>query len=156
MYLLNFLRLVVVFAEEGSENGNGNGNGNGTGCFGGHDWILWVIIGVLIVAMLAVSTLSRKKRGRQINDVRTTIRIGDEVMTAGGIVGVVVEIKEHSATEKDFVLETGTEDIKSRLMFDARALYENRTRIKELREEAAKQAEIARIEKENKKSGKNR
>ena len=122
-----------------------------TGCFGGHDWIMWVIMGVLVVAILVVPMFTRRKRGKQINDIRTTLRIGDEVMTAGGIVGSVVEIKEHSSTEKDFVLETGTEESgKSKLQFDIRALYENRTRIKELREEAAKQAEIARLEKEAK------
>ncbi|MCL2821690.1 MAG: preprotein translocase subunit YajC, partial [Firmicutes bacterium] len=95
--------------------------------------------------------ISRKRRGgKQVNDMRTTLRIGDEVMTIGGIVGTVIEVNERSASDKDFVIETGAAGTKSTMLFDLRALHENRTRIAELREEAARQAEIDRINKENK------
>jgi|GEM_PF-598877 len=123
---------------------------------GGVQWWMWVIMGVLIVAILVFPMISRRKRGKQVNDLRTTLRIGDEVMTAGGIVGTIIQIIEHSPTDKDFIIETGQEDNKSVLRFDLRALYENRTRIKELREEAAKQAEMAKIAKEEKKSGRDK
>ena len=120
----------------------------------GIPWFLWAVMGVLVLAILVFPMISRRKRGKQVNDLRTTLRVGDEVMTAGGIVGIVVEVIEHSPTDKDFIIETGQSDNKSVLRFDLRALYENRTRIKELKEEAAKQAELARIAKEEKKSGK--
>jgi len=117
-------------------------------------WGMFVILGLLVVSIIALPMLSRRKRGKQVNDLRTTLRLGDEVMTAGGIVGTIIQIIEHSPTDKDFIIETGQESNKSVLRFDLRALYENRTRIKELREEAAKQAELVRIAKEEKKSGK--
>jgi len=114
---------------------------------------IFVVVGVLIVGMLVYPIISRRRRGRQINDMRSTIRIGDEIMTIGGIVGTVVEVIERSPVDKDFVIETGSGSNRSTMLFDLRALHENRTRIKELREDAAKAAEIARINKENKKNG---
>jgi len=113
---------------------------------------MWAVMGVLVLAILVFPMITRRKRGKQVNDLRTTLRVGDEVMTAGGIVGTIVQIIENSPTDKDFIIETGQEENKSVLRFDLRALYENRTRIKELREEAAKQAEMARIAKEEKKN----
>ncbi|MCL2556460.1 MAG: preprotein translocase subunit YajC [Firmicutes bacterium] len=117
---------------------------------------MWAVMGVLVLAILVFPMITRRKRGKQVNDLRTTLRIGDEVMTAGGIVGTIVEIIENSPTDKDFIIETGQSENKSLLRFDLRALYENRTRIKELKEEAAKQAELARIAREEKKSGNNK
>ena len=118
---------------------------------GGIPWPIFIVFGVLMIPLLIFPMISRRKRGKQVNDMRTTLRIGDEIMTVGGIVGNIVEIIEKPAGDKDFIIETGREETKSTMRMDARALVENRTRMKELKEEAARQAEIERISKENKK-----
>lgn len=126
---------------------------SGSGEDNGNSWILLVIMGVVLVAFLVMSMLSRRRGGKQVNDMRSTLRVGDEIMTIGGIVGTVVEIRERSPADKDFIIETGSGANKSTMLFDLRALHENRTRMKEIQAEAAKQAEIARAQREAKKRG---
>ena len=51
----------------------------------------------------------QKKKDKQLQDLRNSLEIGDNVTTIGGIVGRVVAIKDES-----IVLETGTERNKVR------------------------------------------
>lgn len=118
---------------------------------GGNQWVMLVILGVLLIVMFVMPIFTNKKRNKQVNDMRTTLRVGDEIMTIGGIVGTVIEIREINAVDKDFVIETGTGEHKSTMVFDIRALHENRTRTKEIQEEMARQQEQQRLAAEAKK-----
>ncbi len=52
-----------------------------------------------------------KKKNKQINDMRDNLRVGDEIVTIGGIVGKVTNIKDDQIT-----LETGADRNKIRML----------------------------------------
>ncbi|MBR4941079.1 MAG: preprotein translocase subunit YajC [Clostridia bacterium] len=57
---------------------------------------------VLIVAMVAVFYFlilkPQKKREKEARDMRDSIKVGDEIVTIGGIVGKVCNVKEDRVT----------------------------------------------------------
>lgn len=98
-----------------SESGNKNANDGG--------WIIWVIFGVAIIAMLIMNYFSNKKRKAQMDaekEKRNAIKPGYKIVTIGGIVGVVVAVDDDANT---FVLQTGTDENPSYLTFDKVAIY---------------------------------
>ena len=52
-----------------------------------------------------------KKKNKQVADMRNSLRVGDEIVTIGGIVGKVTNVKDDQIT-----LETGADRNKIRLM----------------------------------------
>ncbi len=57
---------------------------------------------ILIVAMVAVFYFliirPQKKRDKEAKDMRDSIKVGDEVVTIGGVVGKVTNVKEDRIT----------------------------------------------------------
>lgn len=121
------------------------------GC-GSETLLMLIILAAVMVVLIILPMFTNRKKAKEINDMRSTLRVGDEIMTIGGIIGKVIKIIERPSGEKDFTIETGLGDKKATMTFDMRALHENRTRMAELREEAARQAEIDKLKKEQRKS----
>ena len=75
----------------------------------------WVLtIGVWVVVIAAAYFLfirPSKKRQKQEEELRNSIEIGDEVTTIGGIVGLVIAIKDDDET---IVIETGSDRTRMR------------------------------------------
>ncbi len=66
---------------------------------------------LLIVAVMYFLLLRpQKKREKEIQEMRNNLQIGDEVTTAGGIVGRVVSLREDT-----LVIETGSDRAKIRI-----------------------------------------
>lgn len=65
---------------------------------------------LLIVVFYFVLIRPQRKRDKEDQRMRNTIEIGDEIITAGGIVGIVVNIKDDT-----LVLETGGDRSKIRI-----------------------------------------
>ncbi|MBR2384537.1 MAG: preprotein translocase subunit YajC [Clostridia bacterium] len=91
---------------------------------GGKDfpWFL-VGLGVLLVAMIIMNSVSNKKRREQIEEEkkkRGAIEAGFKVTTIGGIMGTVVEVDHEANT---FVLQTGTLEQPCYIKFDKVAIY---------------------------------
>ena len=73
------------------------------------DWIMWVLIGVIVVGFIAYIFFSgRKNKARQQEYVEQleAIRPGHKVKTAGGICGIVVEVCDDNTV----IIETGSEN----------------------------------------------
>lgn len=73
------------------------------------DWIMWILIGVIVVAFIAYIFFSgRKNKARQQEYVEQleAIRPGHKVKTAGGICGIVVEVCDDNTV----IIETGSEN----------------------------------------------
>lgn len=73
------------------------------------DWIMWVLIGVIVVAFIAYIFFSgRKNKARQQEYIEQleAIRPGHKVKTAGGICGIVVEVCDDNTV----IIETGSEN----------------------------------------------
>ncbi len=63
-----------------------------------------VIMILLMVVMFWFTSRSQKKKDKEVQNMRDSLQVGDEVTTIGGIIGKVVSIKEET-----FVLETTKE-----------------------------------------------
>ena len=69
---------------------------------------------ISLVAMVAVFYFflfrPQKKREKEVKQLQDSLQIGDEIVTNGGIVGIVVSIKEDTV-----VIETGSDRSKVRI-----------------------------------------
>jgi preprotein translocase subunit YajC len=71
----------------------------GGGLFGGNN-MFFIIIGVFLVVMIMMSSSSKKKQQRQRQEMLASLKKGDKVVSIGGIVGSVVEVREDEVTVK--------------------------------------------------------
>ena len=72
---------------------------------------------LVLVVMYFLIIRPQKKKAKQMQDMRSSIEIGDSITTIGGIVGIVVSIKEDT-----LVVETGTD--RSKIRFKRWAISE--------------------------------
>ena len=109
---------------------------------------------IMIVAMLGVMYFlmirPENKRKKEAEQMRNEMKVGDEIVTIGGICGKVVHIKDDK-----FVIETGADQV--RMEFAKWALSTNETGAQRAKEEAKKAEEArakAKAEKKAEKSAK--
>lgn len=84
---------------------------------------------IALVLLYFILLRPQQKREKEAQAMRENVRIGDEVCTAGGIVGIVLKVEDET-----IVLETGAE--RNRIRVKKWAIHENITQVEE-----AKQAE---------------
>ena len=98
---------------------------------------------IMIVAMLAVFYFMlirpENKRKKEAEQMRSSVKTGDKITTIGGVVGVVVNVKDDK-----IVLETGADQV--RIEFAKWAISTNETAAENAKAEA-KKAEKANKEK---------
>lgn len=66
---------------------------------------------LLIVVMYFLMIRPQRKRDKQVQEMRSKLEVGDEIITVGGIIGRVVSIREDS-----LVIETSSNNSKMRIM----------------------------------------
>ena len=93
---------------------------------------------IMLVGMIAVFYFllirPENKRKKEAEQMRSSVKNGDEVTTIGGIVGKVVNVKEDK-----FVIETGADQV--RIELAKWALSTNETAAAAAKEEAKKRQE---------------
>ena len=89
-----------------------------------------------LVLLYLILLRPQQKREKEAQAMREAVRIGDEVCTAGGIVGIVLKVEEDTV-----VLETGAE--RNRIRIKKWAIHENITQIEE-KKQAEKERKAAR------------
>ncbi len=104
----------------------------------------WILI---FVAMYFLLIRPQRKKQKEEEALRSSIEIGDDVTTIGGIVGKVIALREDDDT---FVLETGSD--KTRIRFKKWAVSSIDTPEKQPKEEK-KENKKSRKDKKNKKEG---
>ena len=78
---------------------------------GGGAWGTILMIGLLFVFLYFFMIRPQKKQEKKDADMRSSLAVGDEVTTIGGIIGKVISIKEET-----FVLETTREKTQIRFL----------------------------------------
>ncbi|MEG1779178.1 MAG: preprotein translocase subunit YajC [Oscillospiraceae bacterium] len=73
-------------------------------------WMTFVPFILILVVSYFMLIRPQKKRDQQMKDMRSKIEVGDEIITAGGIIGRVVSFKDETV-----VIETGTDRSKIRI-----------------------------------------
>lgn len=66
---------------------------------------------LLLVVMYFLLIRPQKKREKQVNQMRSNVRVGDEIITIGGICGKVVKTKDES-----LVIQVGADKVKFEIM----------------------------------------
>ena len=93
---------------------------------------------IMLVAMLAIFYFMlirpENKRKKEAEQMRSSVKKGDKVVTIGGIVGVVVDVKDNK-----FVMETGADQV--RIELEKWALSTNETAAEAKKAEAKKAQE---------------
>ena len=112
---------------------------------GGISMIVMLIVMVIMVYFLMIRP--ENKRKKEAEATRESIKTGHHVTTIGGIVGVVVDVKEDS-----FVMETGADRV--RLELKKWSISSNDTLEEEKKEAARKAAEEKAKAKAKKKAAK--
>ena len=79
-----------------------------------------VMMAVMLGLMYFMLIRPENKRKKEAEEMRASLKAGDEVTTIGGVTGTVVDVKENK-----FVLETGADRV--RIEFSKFALSENHT-----------------------------
>ena len=106
---------------------------------------------IMLVAMLAIFYFMlirpENKRKKEAEQMRSSVRNGDKIVTIGGIVGTVVNVKEDR-----IVLETGADQV--RIEFAKWAISSNETAEAAAKAEAKKAQEAKAKEKAAKKAEK--
>ena len=107
---------------------------------------------IMLVAMFAIFYFMlirpENKRKKEAEQMRSAVKTGDRVTTIGGVVGVVVNVKDDK-----FVLETGADQV--RIEFAKWALSSNETAAEAAQAEANKAQAAKAKEKAAKKAEKN-
>ena len=105
---------------------------------------------IMLVAMLAIFYFMlirpENKRKKEAEQMRSAVKKGDEIVTIGGIVGTVVDVKE-----KNIVLETGADQV--RIEFEKWAISSNYTATAAAKEQGKKAQEAKAKAKAAKKAG---
>ena len=107
---------------------------------------------IMVVAMLAIMYFlmirPENKRKKEAEQMRSAVKKGDKVVTIGGIVGVVVDVKDNK-----FVMETGADQV--RIELEKWALSTNETAAEAKKAESKKAQEAKAKAKATKKAEKN-
>lgn len=119
--------------------------GTGGAAAGKNSGITSIIMMVgLVGVMYFLMIRPQKKRQKEEQEMRSSLEIGDEIITIGGIVGRVVKIRE-----EDIVIETGADRTKMRLQ--RWAVNTNVTKTEQNRKEVEAAREAAKDKKKSKK-----
>lgn len=79
---------------------------------------------IAIALMYLILFRPQKKREQEAQKMRDNVRIGDEICTAGGLIGIVIRVAEDTV-----VMETGGE--RSKIRVKKWAIHENITQMEE-------------------------
>lgn len=106
-----------------------------------------IMMAVLIALMYFMMIRPQKKRQKEDQEMRSSLEVGDEIITIGGIVGRVVTIRE-----EDIIIETGAD--RNKMKIQRWAVNTNVTKTEQHKKEVEKAREAAAQKKAEKKNNK--
>lgn len=77
----------------------------GLGAMGGIGFVIYIVF--IIVIMYLLIFLPQKKRDKKAREMINSLRVGDKIITIGGVAGKIINIKDDEVT-----VETGIEKTK--------------------------------------------
>ena len=76
----------------------------------GSMWSSIIMMALIIVVFWFFIIRAQRKKDKETAKMRSELQVGDEIVTIGGIIGIIVSMKEDS-----LVIETGSDRSKVRL-----------------------------------------
>ncbi len=108
--LFNYLLLAAT--EGGATTDNPTQN---TGLPG---WAMWIIIGVVLVLMIALTIIPQKKRQKEQQNMMNSLAVGTKLMTVGGLVGKITQVN----ADNTLIINVGTEENPTLIVIDRKAV----------------------------------
>ena len=78
------------------------------------DWGMWIGLILMVVLFYFIAIRPQRKQEKAQNDMRNSLKVGDEITTIGGIIGKIVSIKDETC-----VIETTRDNTKIRILKSA-------------------------------------
>lgn len=128
--VVSSMSAMTAFAEEAAEGAASNAQ-QATPGLGIAPFVMMI---VMFAALYFVAIRPQKKREQEMKDMQNQLQVGDEIVTNGGIVGIIVRTGEDTV-----VIETGGERNKMRIK--TWAVSENITAAERAKAAAPKKAE---------------
>jgi preprotein translocase, YajC subunit len=72
----------------------------------GSEVTMWVILGAFFVLMIVMTIIPQRKQKKKMQEMMSSLAVGDKIMTIGGFVGVIIEI---NAETDRYTINIGTE-----------------------------------------------
>ncbi len=128
---------MSAFAEEAAEQTT-NANGQQQASMGSLLTMPLMLV-VMFVLLYFMAIRPQKKRDKELKEMQESLQVGDEVVTGGGIVGIVVSVGEDTV-----VIETG--GAKHKLRIKNWAITENVTAAERIKEAKASGKQSSTVE----------
>ncbi len=109
-----FNYLLSAAAEGGATTGDANTPAQG----GLPGWAMWVIIGVVLVLMIALTIIPQKKRQKEQQNMMNSLAVGTKLMTVGGLVGKITQVN----ADNTLIINVGTEENPTLIVIDRKAV----------------------------------
>ncbi|MGI6084915.1 MAG: preprotein translocase subunit YajC [Acetivibrionales bacterium] len=91
---MNFLSSFLMFA---AENGAVDPNASAADIAGGN-WLSMLVLIIPLGLMYVIMILPQKKKEKKLRETINSAIVGDQVITIGGIVGKIINIKDDEIT----------------------------------------------------------
>lgn len=85
----------------------------------GNGLFLIIIMAVFLVLILLTSFIPQKKRQKEMMNMLSSLKEGDEIKTIGGMIGKIVSVEETGL----LVINVGTDDAPTYIKIDKVAIY---------------------------------
>ena len=82
------------------------------------NWWLYLVIGVILVAMILLTIIPQKKRQKQQQEMMNSLAVGTKIMTIGRLVGVITQINADNTLH----INVGTEANPTIIVIDRNAV----------------------------------
>jgi len=110
---------------------------------GFQNWSSTLLLLLMLVVVYAIIIVPQRRRTKSEEKMRSEVEIGDEIVTIGGIVGIVVGLKDDT-----ILLETGNDKMRMRLL---RGAISRNVTAEEKAKESKNSAKAEKAEKKEKK-----
>ena len=111
------MNFISMFLEDGA---TPTASGS-TAAANNNSWLIFVILGALLVLMLVMNIFTRKKGEKAANEMQSMVKVGAKVKTIGGFVGTIERIDEAKGL---LTLNIGTEDCPTYVVIDRVGIYQ--------------------------------
>lgn len=105
--------------------------------------VIYVVLILMLIAMLIMPYFTQRKKNKEFLQMIESMKVGDLVKTAGGIIGKINKITDKGDI-KTVILETGSKTEKSYMEFDMSMIYcvLKSTKVETEKEEAVEEAKV--------------
>ena len=83
-----------------------------------NSWVSYVILGVLLVGMLAMSIIPQRKRRKEHEQMMNSLTVGTKIMTIGRLVGKITQVN----SDNTLLVNVGTDDNPTVILIDRGAI----------------------------------